>query len=208
VSQPANTVVDLDAIRARLKRRHGRVEYRRLHACLISVLGGRCAQCRARRRLEVDHVDGATWSRRALNSRARTLRYFNELNRGVRLRVLCRSCNAIDGNRRKREKNMKEETITIKLGPADATKPLEIRAFVCGEWAAHENHNEEPDGDIAWGVSHVPSGLHVSPYTTKEKAIAIANRLDARGFSACDNGTPPPGMKRAIRAEIDAVINA
>lgn len=62
---------------------------------LILAPDGRCALCKKRRRaLELDHVDGAGWSRRALNRWARVNRYIREFQSGVRLRALCRVCNA------------------------------------------------------------------------------------------------------------------
>jgi len=58
---------------------------------------GRCAICgkkpRRGERLEVDHVDGATWSRRGTNSTTRIVRYANEHREGVRLRAACVTCN-------------------------------------------------------------------------------------------------------------------
>jgi hypothetical protein len=58
----------------------------------------RCAHCRTRKRdladLEVDHVDGRDYTLSSLSSLARARRYAAELASGVRLRALCRSCNA------------------------------------------------------------------------------------------------------------------
>lgn len=66
---------------------------------LIRQLGGKCAECGRTEIavLEIDHVDGRTWSARGLSSYRRVLRYWREFRAGVRLRVLCRRCNAIDG---------------------------------------------------------------------------------------------------------------
>ena len=57
---------------------------------------GRCACCKTYvsfDRLEIDHVDGATYSHRALNARVRVERYWAEFRAGVRLRASCRTCN-------------------------------------------------------------------------------------------------------------------
>jgi hypothetical protein len=43
--------------------------------------------------LEIDHVDGASWNKRACNAWIRAARYWREHKEGVRLRPLCRSCN-------------------------------------------------------------------------------------------------------------------
>jgi hypothetical protein len=67
---------------------------RRVKAEVLGALGGACAKCRSRRRLEVDHVDGCTWVQRKLNSEHRWYRFRAELRAGVRLRALCRRCNA------------------------------------------------------------------------------------------------------------------
>jgi hypothetical protein len=61
---------------------------------LVDALGGCCAKCGATKKLEINHVDGCTWIQRRVSSHARLLRYLNEYRAGVRLNVLCRSCNA------------------------------------------------------------------------------------------------------------------
>lgn len=75
---------------------------RLLRHLLILVLGGKCEKCGGTllEVLEIDHVDGCTWSRRAVPSHLRVERYWQEYREGVRLRVLCRRCNAQDGARR------------------------------------------------------------------------------------------------------------
>ncbi len=78
-----------------------------LYRKLIKVLSprGECANCGAKRcKLEVDHVDGRDWKARAMSRPNRVDRYWNEYRDGVRLRALCRSCNAVDGCRRQWEK--------------------------------------------------------------------------------------------------------
>ncbi len=62
-----------------------------------------CAECEKKfhySRLEIDHVDGRTWSPRKFDSLKRSLKYVAEFAAGVRLRALCRSCNGKDGRRR------------------------------------------------------------------------------------------------------------
>jgi hypothetical protein len=64
---------------------------------------GRCARCGRdlhASHLEVDHVDGRSWELTALNRWSRVARMWRELAEGVRLRALCRSCNALGGGRR------------------------------------------------------------------------------------------------------------
>jgi len=66
---------------------------------------GICAKCGAYHsfdRLEIDHVDGRDWNLRKVNAWRRVARYWREFLSGVRMRVLCRSCNA-DGSRFRRE---------------------------------------------------------------------------------------------------------
>lgn len=76
-----------------------RVELLRLLA--PSECCAKCAEPVGVERLEIDHVDGCTWSRRGVYRCVRVIRYWTEYLSGVRLRALCRSCNAIDGNRRR-----------------------------------------------------------------------------------------------------------
>ena len=57
---------------------------------------GQCARCHSYLsfdRLEIDHVDGGSWNKRACNAWVRVARYWREFKEGVRLRALCRSCN-------------------------------------------------------------------------------------------------------------------
>lgn len=61
-----------------------------------------CARCRRptpHEDLEVDHVDGRTWCGRRLNFLDRIRRQWVEYVDGVKLRALCRACNASDGQR-------------------------------------------------------------------------------------------------------------
>ena len=77
------------------------------YAALIKLLGGRCAWCGNNDiMLTIDHVDG----RLVPNSKARSSRwdvrvatYIREHHDGIRLQVLCRSCNSRDGRRRQLE---------------------------------------------------------------------------------------------------------
>jgi hypothetical protein len=78
----------------------------RLRVSLLCVLAPewRCAKCGTSHEvedLEVDHIDARDWSGRALSRLQRAKRYWSEFLAGVRLRALCRSCNAIDGNHRR-----------------------------------------------------------------------------------------------------------
>jgi hypothetical protein len=66
---------------------------------------GQCARCRRYLSfdlLEVDHVAGATWNKRACNAWVRAARYWREFKAGVLLRALCRSCNGGHLNYRRR----------------------------------------------------------------------------------------------------------
>lgn len=80
-----------------------RSEYaHQLRVSLLEVLApdGRCACCGRAfelEDLEVDHVDGRTWYGRSLNFLDRIRRQWRELDAGVRLRGLCKSCNSRDG---------------------------------------------------------------------------------------------------------------
>jgi hypothetical protein len=64
---------------------------------LIQHLGGKCAECGSVLDPTIDHVDGATWERRALSFMQRVRRYYEEYRAGVRLRVLCHGCNSTLG---------------------------------------------------------------------------------------------------------------
>lgn len=76
-----------------------------LRVSLLEALApdGRCASCRVLpglEALEVDHVDGRTWYGRGLNFLDRIRRQWREFDRGVRLRAVCRHCNASEGTLR------------------------------------------------------------------------------------------------------------
>ena len=75
---------------------------------LLHVLApdGRCRMCNRRPRrglgaLEVDHVNGRDWAPRDLPMHQRIARYWQEYRDGVKLRALCRRCNAKDGAHRR-----------------------------------------------------------------------------------------------------------
>lgn len=60
---------------------------------LIQELGGACAYCGARRRLEIDHIKGTTWVLAKKSRWMRVVIYRREAMNGL-LQVLCRHCNA------------------------------------------------------------------------------------------------------------------
>lgn len=76
----------------RCRRRKERVDL--LRDMLIEALGNICAKCFSGEDLEINHLDGCTWDQRPVGRAARILRYVREYRAGVRLNVLCRSCNA------------------------------------------------------------------------------------------------------------------
>jgi hypothetical protein len=69
---------------------------------LIAQLGGVCEDgfCFETERLEFDHPEGRDWEPRRLSRLQRIARYEADAA-GGRLRLLCRSHNAIDGNGRR-----------------------------------------------------------------------------------------------------------
>jgi hypothetical protein len=79
----------------------------RLREALILKLAPdlRCARCGEQAAhsslLQVDHVDGKSWTARKLSSTARVARYRREHRAGVPLRALCSDCNATDGGFRR-----------------------------------------------------------------------------------------------------------
>jgi len=75
---------------------------RELRFRLVVELGGVCAYCGdSGIPLEIDHPDGRTWRARETSQLQRVKLYRRELESGVRLRVLCRSCNARTGGGRR-----------------------------------------------------------------------------------------------------------
>jgi len=83
--------------RERLRAKYA--EAKRMLRDLITRLGARCFICEedgTREPLTVDHIDGRGWEKPAREYRydIRVKRYYEEYVRGVRLRVLCHSCNS------------------------------------------------------------------------------------------------------------------
>ncbi len=65
---------------------------------------GLCAKCRryfSHDRLEIDHVEGSSWSKRSVSAWMRVARYWREFYAGVKLRALCRGCNGGHLNNRR-----------------------------------------------------------------------------------------------------------
>lgn len=79
---------------------------KRLYLQLIERLGGECAICKSKDRLQVDHcsLEGRVWKSDSLAFRDRVSRYLREEARGIPLRVLCIHHNSADGSRRRWEK--------------------------------------------------------------------------------------------------------
>lgn len=65
---------------------------------LIAGLGGRCRECGGVDDLEIDHPSGRAYKLHKLAQWQRVRFYMDEAARGL-VRVLCRSCNASDGQR-------------------------------------------------------------------------------------------------------------
>lgn len=84
-----------EGVRRRMSLRKER--YRFAMDMLIQHLGGKCAECGSPLDPTIDHVDGATWERRAVSFMSRVRRYYEEYRAGVRLQVLCHDCNSAQG---------------------------------------------------------------------------------------------------------------
>ena len=71
---------------------------RQIRFGLKHLLGGRCARCGDRKfaSLTIDHVDGCTWEHESINTYDRWYRYLREYKQGIRLRLLCLSCNSAE----------------------------------------------------------------------------------------------------------------
>ena len=68
---------------------------RRIRQAVLEALGDCCEDCGVTSvTLEIHHVKGCTWVQRDLNTLDRWRRYRRELESGVELGLLCRSCNA------------------------------------------------------------------------------------------------------------------
>lgn len=68
---------------------------------LITALGGMCEGCVIGDELQIDHVDGRDWEPNKVSLSKRLKIYWDEFQRGVRLRVLCKVCNRRDGGYRR-----------------------------------------------------------------------------------------------------------
>ena len=79
---------------------HGKLAVWRQRQFMMQALGNKCDDCGTDEWLEFDHWNGRNWSMRAKSQWARTRILMEEFQKGL-LRLLCRSCNARDGNRRK-----------------------------------------------------------------------------------------------------------
>lgn len=77
---------------------------RELRWKLITLLGAACAICGSDEALEIDHRDGRSYDVRKMGRYDRAKRYWSEYLAGVRLRVLCKTHNAGDGNTKRRSR--------------------------------------------------------------------------------------------------------
>lgn len=107
LSQQTTLPQKLVSPRRKRRRRHALSRAERglqLRIQLLSVLASAstCAACRSATELEdleIDHVDGRTWSWHSLNALDRIRREWREFAAGIRLRALCKRCNSSDGVR-------------------------------------------------------------------------------------------------------------
>lgn len=51
--------------------------------------------------------------------------------------------------------------------------PTEVEAVVTGEWAVHRDATFEDE----WTVTHVPTGLRIPRYMTRQEAVELCRRL-------------------------------
>lgn len=90
-------------------RNQERLKYaKRRRRALVTKLGGVCADCGSKRRLEIHHVEGRTWDVEKLSPQCRAARYWREYREGIPLAVLCKSCNSKRGDPRREQP---EETL-------------------------------------------------------------------------------------------------
>jgi hypothetical protein len=70
---------------------------------LFNLLGRECVACHECRcaRLEFDHIFGRTWQPREMGSVKRMEKYLAEAQKGL-IQILCRHCNASDGENKKK----------------------------------------------------------------------------------------------------------
>lgn len=59
---------------------------------LIKTLGGECAECGSKRKLEINHIFERTWKANRFNMYQRMLKYRKEAELGI-VNLLCESCN-------------------------------------------------------------------------------------------------------------------
>lgn len=100
-----------------------------LRDMLIEALGNICANWQRGcltpgENLEIDHVDGCTWEHRRVSWSTRIRRYVAEYRAGVRLQILCRSCN---GSRNQHTHGTRAERSASR--PADPYPELEEAPF-------------------------------------------------------------------------------
>jgi hypothetical protein len=65
---------------------------------LVALLGGKCEVCGSVEMLTIEHKDGRDYCIRKLSSLQRLKKYKEEFLSGVKLALMCLSCNSSDGN--------------------------------------------------------------------------------------------------------------
>lgn len=65
----------------------------KVRARIFDVIGWECEVCGERHGIEVNHVYQRDWTPRKINKYRRALRYWRELQAGVPLTPLCKTCN-------------------------------------------------------------------------------------------------------------------
>jgi ribosomal protein L40E len=74
-----------------------RAHRRRKREILLKLLGGKCRRCGGINGLEPNHTQKRLWRSRELWSNQRLKKYIEEAKAGVLKELLCRGCNASEG---------------------------------------------------------------------------------------------------------------
>jgi hypothetical protein len=146
-----------------------------------------CAECGGQvghpRELEVDHVNGITWNRRAVSAKARVDRYWTEYETGIRLRALCDPCNGRDGaNRQAADDSPDRDTWVTPLWLARALGRVYLdpcsneRSHIDAERTFDFDRRGEDGLRMARYVSRRPPGLvFVNPPYSRGNVIRWVN---------------------------------
>ena len=96
---------------------------------------------------------------------------------------------------------------TIQIATAYGMSSVRARIIAPGLAVHRTNLGDWWGPNWVWGITHIPSGTHITRAATQPKAVKIARALaTVTDWSKVDKGTMPKNLKRKVVDAIAGVV--